>query len=144
MAAEPKRALRSSSLTEARARSFVHLILFKEMVVFRSWFTSASCFRKAWHFLWCCVSLLADKAVNLSAQYLHENMIRIRVQVCHGDLNKVWIVAEFDRDGVMSRDGVINSWHAERYKFGSPHLPGRNNKREVIRSGVPRYRYSGT
>ena len=32
----------------------------------------------------------------------------------------------------MSRDGVINSWHAERYKFGSPHLPGvRLESREV-------------
>ena len=62
--AEPKRALRSSSLT--RVQSFVHLFLFEVMVVFQCWFAFASCFRKAWHFLWCCVRPLADKAVNRS------------------------------------------------------------------------------
>ena len=66
--AEPKHTL--------RAQSFVFQIFFEATVLFQRWFASSSCFRKAWHFLWCCVRPLADKAVNLSAQYLHGNMIR--------------------------------------------------------------------
>ena len=72
-AAELKSALRSSSLT----RRFVHLSLFEATAALRRWFASASCLRKAWHFLWCCVRPLGNKAVNRSWQCLHGNMIKL-------------------------------------------------------------------
>ena len=57
-----------------RSLSFVCLTLFEEVVFLRHWFASVSCLRKAWHFLWCCVRPLEDKALNCSGQCLQGNI----------------------------------------------------------------------